>query len=402
MRVGVALLVVLAAAVLLRPAPTGSFGWSGLRWPTPEATQYVGLAPPFDESYEGAMQDWTDGTGFEFSIVKEYRDPCESGFGNSTENGVEFSDKACGMEWPSGTLAMTFRHPSIGIAVLTGTGVVFNDNLDWGFYNGPPDPELIDFRRVAFHELGHVIGLEHEGSADAVMHPSSTLFEVLQVDDYAGVVTIYPDIDNPPPPPSPDAKPPPPPLDPRVACAKQHLLAAGKLCNKAIKCQAKDWIRGPDPPALLKCVEKAEVRFVDVYSAAVERAVDRGDSCKLDDDPGDVLSNLDSMMAVVVDRVTDSGNRGDESEAKLVGRLLKDSARYCGKISRIESKDAVRGNESVRVKRRQKARAGFEKKFSKKVDKGADAGVVYNGRPVNEVGDAVDTFADVFAAQAVD
>jgi len=54
----------------------------------------------------------------------------------------------------------------------------------------------LDFRRVALHELGHVIGLDHESGPPAIMAPNISNLDRLQPDDIAGVNALYGGLDN--------------------------------------------------------------------------------------------------------------------------------------------------------------------------------------------------------------
>ena len=82
---------------------------------------------------------------------------------------------------------------------LTETDVIFNTAYSWDSYRGqwrPPDaPYLLDLRRVALHEFGHIVGLDHPDQAgqtvSAIMNSSVSDLDSLTADDMAGAATLY-------------------------------------------------------------------------------------------------------------------------------------------------------------------------------------------------------------------
>jgi hypothetical protein len=89
--------------------------------------------------------------------------------------------------------------------------VIFNDTLNWDSFGGPlrrtsSGATLYDFRRVALHEFGHVLGLDHPDEAGqnvtAIMDSDSFDEERLYPDDIAGVSALYGAVAPPAPPPS--------------------------------------------------------------------------------------------------------------------------------------------------------------------------------------------------------
>ena len=84
-------------------------------------------------------------------------------------------------------------------AFLTGeiveADVVFNSGVDWGIYEGPQRGGVIDSYRVAVHEFGHVLGLDHPDEhgqvVSAIMNSRASDIDRLQADDIAGIRAIY-------------------------------------------------------------------------------------------------------------------------------------------------------------------------------------------------------------------
>ena len=70
--------------------------------------------------------------------------------------------------------------------------MVFNTDFDWSTYAGPWREGVNEFHRVALHEFGHVLGLDHPDEygqvVSAVMSISRRAADLdrLQADDVAG------------------------------------------------------------------------------------------------------------------------------------------------------------------------------------------------------------------------
>jgi hypothetical protein len=75
------------------------------------------------------------------------------------------------------------------------TDTVFNNAFSWNSYRGVFNPNLIDFRRVAIHEFGHSLGLDHPDAngqhVTAIMNSHVGNIDTVQADDIAGVTDLY-------------------------------------------------------------------------------------------------------------------------------------------------------------------------------------------------------------------
>ncbi|MCX6953540.1 MAG: matrixin family metalloprotease [Verrucomicrobia bacterium] len=95
--------------------------------------------------------------------------------------------------FPSGVLAVTSTTEDRGVVVET--DIIFNANRRWSVYQGGVQSAAVDARRVAAHELGHLLGLDHPDEAGqrvaAIMNSTISAVEVPSADDEAGVRALY-------------------------------------------------------------------------------------------------------------------------------------------------------------------------------------------------------------------
>lgn len=145
---------------------------------------------------EGALATWNVSLGrLQFMVVRNSAIPIISGDG---ENSVFWSSTVFGSPFGSSTLAITQRWFSG--TTLTEADVVFNNAKPWNSYRGALRPAsdgvyLNDLRRVALHEFGHVLGLNHPDLAGQIvvaqMNSIESDLDGLAADDIAGAQALY-------------------------------------------------------------------------------------------------------------------------------------------------------------------------------------------------------------------
>ena len=156
----------------------------------PDGTEQQAL---FSSAFEEALNEWNTHTTFIYDTEQTPApsDPCP----DNDINSIAFSPDACGIEFDNSTLAITLSF-SQGDS-LSKTVILFNENVDWDVYDGPRFSategfrSAFDFRRVAVHELGHALGLDHSTFTDAIMFPVVSDTETPQADDIEGVAARY-------------------------------------------------------------------------------------------------------------------------------------------------------------------------------------------------------------------
>jgi len=198
---------ILAFLLLLTSGALYAYGIVGLKWAYPTTTVYTripGISPsgiPWATAARQAAQEWNDETVFNFNIVEQYFDPCISLPGSANGDGdgpnsMGFSDTICGTPYNSSTLAVTvYSSVSNGLnSDLIEADILFKSSVNYDVFDARPSgasASLVDFRRVALHELGHAIGLKHENSNQSIMRPTiGSIFSLTQ-DDINGVNELY-------------------------------------------------------------------------------------------------------------------------------------------------------------------------------------------------------------------
>jgi matrixin len=147
----------------------------------------------FNDSAIDALKTWNPYLAhLQFSWVKN--SPVTPAQGDD-EMSVIFDSKVFGMSFGSGVLAVTLLADRSGNFEETDT--VFNNAISWDSYRGPLTPPVFDFHRVAIHEFGHTLGLDHPDQAQpkqtvvAIMNSRVSDLDTVAQDDINGVTAIY-------------------------------------------------------------------------------------------------------------------------------------------------------------------------------------------------------------------
>jgi hypothetical protein len=206
----VILRITLLVLTLVSAASCPAYDLSRNKWPTGQATIRVGIPGiassgiSWSQGFKDAMAQWSNQTSFNFNVVDTYHDPCiargPGQFGDKITS-TDFGLTVCGTAFGANVLAITLSSGncfpsgpspscSVGFAI-DDADIVFNNNIQWSIYNTPATSNVVDFRRVALHELGHALGLNHEQINPAIMRGLVSSTITLQADDINGANAIY-------------------------------------------------------------------------------------------------------------------------------------------------------------------------------------------------------------------
>ncbi len=155
----------------------------------------------YNSSVQAAMQTWNS----QISTVQFVPQTGTTGapIDNNQVNEIGFDSTVYGEAFDANVLAVTLsysyvdpRSPTDPTYQRTQSDIVFNTAYTWDSYRGNLQaPE--DIRRVALHELGHMLGLAHPDQATppqnvtAIMNSTESNVDGLTADDIAGAQVLY-------------------------------------------------------------------------------------------------------------------------------------------------------------------------------------------------------------------
>lgn len=196
--------IVLPLLLPLLTLPVFAFEIDGSKWLGAETEIYADMngisisGTRWNVALLSGILEWNNKTPFNFILREEKIDPCA----NDGRNGVDFVPDLCDDEFGENTLAVTITWviPQIlGEPRLSQADILINQNVGFDVYDGNlfrfGFPH-IDFGRTMLHELGHVLGLNHENGKPAIMSTAVGDTFLVQADDIAGVETLYGGLSN--------------------------------------------------------------------------------------------------------------------------------------------------------------------------------------------------------------
>lgn len=198
-------------------ATTGvSYDLSGLAWPagstvslrlhlSPDVTAFSEGPTSLAAIAESALLRWNGEANI--GVASSLAPDADAAFGNGM-NDVTFAYTFGPDGRPFFTaLALTYFVYDTSTRRIQEADVAFNASYQWDSYRGAfryrsNGGLLRDFRRVAMHEFGHVLGLRHPNGAGqrvtALMNGDYSVIEDLQDDDIDGLQAIYGRANRPP------------------------------------------------------------------------------------------------------------------------------------------------------------------------------------------------------------
>ncbi len=195
----------LSVAGALFVGPARAFDLIGSSWPNGDIVLQLQLGPGPSPLMDGSA-DWA--TVAE-SVISEWnqqltrskltsvRDSTAAVARGNRINNVVFRTDFYGTAFDARTLAVTLSSTSPSSGRSLEKDVIFNSNRTWNSYRGNLRNGTSEFRRVALHEFGHVLGLDHPDQAtpvqivEAVMNSTVSSVESLRADDIAGAHALY-------------------------------------------------------------------------------------------------------------------------------------------------------------------------------------------------------------------
>lgn len=193
----------LLAAAFLAVSNLGAYDFIGnaIRWPDGDVVMVLQL----DDTR--APEQLSDGSASWNAVARralamwntalpsiQFTSATAPGHADGNEhNEAFFSDNVYGHRFGANVLAITTTW-HIGDERVEGD-TIFNAGLPWNSYRGDLRGDTIDLQRVAVHEFGHTVGLDHPDQAKqvhpAIMNSLVSDLDWLAEDDIAGAQALY-------------------------------------------------------------------------------------------------------------------------------------------------------------------------------------------------------------------
>jgi hypothetical protein len=199
--------VVIGALAILTDAGSAYYA-HGRRWAAGTVTMHLQMGSSsgslldgttnWDAVTEGALSTWNSYLNG-VTLRGQRGSTASIGEANGVNN-VIWDEDVFGDPFGDSTLAVTTYRYRVSDSRLIEADVVFNTKFSWNSYRGnlrnaSAGGRLQDLRRVALHEFGHAIGLdhpdEHGQSVSAIMNSRISNLDALQSDDVSGAQSVY-------------------------------------------------------------------------------------------------------------------------------------------------------------------------------------------------------------------
>ena len=198
----------LAACLMLWLTSTGgAYSLSGQQWSS-DIVMHLQMSSPTGTLLDGSTS-WNQVAENALALWNPFlRDVSFGAVRDSTEgiarsnnvNNVFWGDDVYGDPFGGSVLAVTLGTYRVSDSSFIETDVIFNRGRNWDSYRGDQrnasgGGRLNDLRRVALHEFGHVLGLDHPNQAgqsvNAIMSSTIGNLDSLTTDDTDGAMAIY-------------------------------------------------------------------------------------------------------------------------------------------------------------------------------------------------------------------
>lgn len=196
-----------AAGLALLGATTGAYSLEGPSWARgstvtmemqvgSESRSLIDGSASWNQVGESALAAWNGRANVAFGIVRN--SSASISYGNGSNN-VYFSSSAPGGGSYGSAIAVTGYRYSVSSNRMVEADVSFDSSRSWNSYRGSvrsaSSGTLYDLFRVAVHEFGHVLGLDHPDevgqSRTAIMNSRYSNTDAIQSDDVDGLIAIY-------------------------------------------------------------------------------------------------------------------------------------------------------------------------------------------------------------------